>query len=111
MAREKMSEARVGGSPAATSGATNPGVPARETPSPVEASPQVHDDDSAVLREDEVGGLDVAVDYRRILPVQDREGFGCLCQGAAGRSRVLARVCPVPRAHDPDRFRRSSPTP
>ncbi len=40
MAREKMSEARVGGSPAPTSGATNPGVPARATRSPVEAIPK-----------------------------------------------------------------------
>ncbi len=35
-----MSEARVGGSPAATSGATNPGSPPGATPSPVEAIPK-----------------------------------------------------------------------
>ena len=111
MAREKMSEARVGGSPAATSGATNPGSPRPGNPVAGRGEPEVHDDDSAVLREDEVGGLDVAVDYRRILPVQDRRAPRLPAPGSGGRSRVRARACPVPRAHDPDRFRRSSPTP
>ena len=63
--------------------------------------PEVHDDDSAVLGEDEVGGLDVAVDDGRVVPVQEGERFGCLGEGAEdGRGRA-ARVCPVPPSRRP----------
>ena len=69
MASEKMSEARVGGSPAATSGATNPGsaragdaVAGRRDPEATRTT--------APLGEDEVGRLDIAVD----------DGRSCLCK-------------------------------
>ena len=88
------------------SGSPRPGNPVAGR-----GEPEVDEDHSAVLREDEVGGLDVAVDDGRIVPVEVREGLGGLREVAERRVDGCEPGRALAASSASDRFRRSSPSP